>query len=133
MTSTTKRIQQSNFEPKDAEGFSFRGGWWLDKKRYDEAIKDLNKALDLDPKCVSAWATRGDVWFVTKQYDKALWDYNEAICLNPEYAYALEKKAYLLATCPEDKLRDGRQALELAEKATGLRGQGTIYGWKMRS
>src|SRR5262249_55521957 len=50
---------------------------------------------------------------------KALDDYNEAIRIDPKYARPMANKAYLLATCKDDKLRDGKKALELAKEACG--------------
>src|SRR5262249_50425530 len=47
-------------------------------------------------------------------------DYSEAIRLNPDSANRYNALAWLLATCPKEKIRDGRRAVELATKACGL-------------
>ena len=55
------------------------------------------------------------------RHANALGDYNEAIRLQPKYALAFQNKAWLLATCPDDTIRDGRQAVVAANKACQLR------------
>ena len=50
----------------------------------------------------------------------ALHDYNQAIQLNPNFASACNNAAWLLATCPEQRYRDGRRAIGLATKACDL-------------
>ncbi|MFC1567273.1 tetratricopeptide repeat protein, partial [Thermodesulfobacteriota bacterium] len=53
---------------------------------YHQAIKDLNKALELDPKNIHAYANRG--WSYTGLGDdkQAIIDFNKAIELDPGYA-----------------------------------------------
>ncbi len=56
------------------------------------------------------------------KYDRALVDFSESIQLDPEDAYALRAMATILTTCPNDRFRDGKRAVELATKACELRG-----------
>jgi len=53
-------------------------------------------------------------------YDKSIKDYSEAIRLNPEMHDAYQNLALLLASCPNDKLRDGASAIEYATAACEL-------------
>jgi tetratricopeptide (TPR) repeat protein len=46
---------------------------------------------------------------------------NKALACDPEYALAHNALAWLLATGPDGKLRDGNRAVELAQKALTLR------------
>jgi Flp pilus assembly protein TadD len=46
--------------------------------------------------------------------------YREALKLNPNLAGALNNLAWVLATSPEDGLRDGAEAVRLAERACEL-------------
>jgi tetratricopeptide (TPR) repeat protein len=51
------------------------------------------------------------------KHAEAIEDYNQAIQLNPENDGILNNLAWVLSTSPEDKLRDGKLAIELAKKA----------------
>ncbi len=52
-----------------------------------------------------------------KEYDKAIADYSEAIRIDPEVSVACNNRAWLWATCPDAKYRDGKKAIESATKA----------------
>ena len=53
-------------------------------------------------------------------FDKAVADYIEALRLKPNCPDCLNALAWLLATCPEDKCRDGKKAVEFATKGCEL-------------
>ncbi|HEV3384242.1 MAG TPA: tetratricopeptide repeat protein [Gemmata sp.] len=103
--------------PKYFEAFIARGEAWNEKKEYDKAIKDLDEAVRLDPKSASAFNGRARVWYARQEYEKAIKDYTQAIKLDAEQDDALNGLAWLLATCPQAKYRDGKRAVELATKA----------------
>lgn len=47
-------------------------------------------------------------------------DYGEAIQIDPNYVTAYGSLAWLLATCPTEKIRDGRRAIKMATTACEL-------------
>jgi tetratricopeptide (TPR) repeat protein len=53
-------------------------------------------------------------------YNKALADFDEAIRLDADDAWAYAIRAWIWATCPDDRLRDGLRAVESALKACEL-------------
>lgn len=106
--------------PNDVLCYNSRGGAWHSKKEYDKAIADFSKAIQLNPKYALAYRNRARTWDAKKDYGKALADLNQAILLDPKYIPALQATAWLLATCPNAKLRNGKRAVELAKKAVGL-------------
>ncbi len=53
-------------------------------------------------------------------YEKAIADYSRLIDLAPRYASAYNNLAWILATCPEAVLRNGKKAVEIATKACEL-------------
>lgn len=55
-----------------------------------------------------------------KQYDKALADLDTAIRLGPGNAAAYNNRAWLWATCPDARYRDGTKAVESATRACEL-------------
>ena len=59
------------------------------------------------------------MWAQKNEYGKAIRDCDEAIRLDSK-SRAWNNKAWLLATCPDEKFRDGKQAIEVATKACEL-------------
>ena len=53
------------------------------------AIKDCDKAIELDPKFVKAYTRKGYCHIQMKEYHKALDDYNEALRIDPNCAEAI--------------------------------------------
>ena len=68
----------------------------------------------------AAYNGRGNVRYDKKEYDKAIADYNEAIRLDANYALAHNTRAWLWATCPDAKYRDGKKAVQSATTACEL-------------
>ena len=82
-----------------------------------KAIKDFDEAIRLDPTNSLPFYYCGDSWSAKREYDKAIKDYDEAIRLDPKNDYALNNLAWLMATCPDAKFRNGKRAVELAKNA----------------
>ncbi|MDY7000159.1 MAG: tetratricopeptide repeat protein [Thermodesulfobacteriota bacterium] len=113
----TKAIE---LNPEGVESYYFRGRAWSDKGEYDRAIGDFNKAVELSPKHADIFLFRGNAWQRKGGYNRAMDDYNKAIDLAPNNPQNYNSLAWLLATCPDSKYRDGYRAVELAEKAVNL-------------
>ena len=73
--------------------------------------------IRLNPKYAPVYASRAIAFGKNKQYEKAIADYKELIRLEPKNALGHNNYAWLLATAPEEKVRDGKLAVELAKKA----------------
>jgi tetratricopeptide (TPR) repeat protein len=95
---------------------------WMKQAQLDKAIADWTEALRLDPKDVSALNNRGSAWSAKGEYDKAITDYKAAIRVDSRCGEAYWGLASVLATCPDAKYRDGKTALENAERASRLIG-----------
>ncbi len=63
---------------------------------------------------------RGFAWQRKKEYEKALVDFERAIRIDPTDVGALNDGAWLMATCPDAKLRDGGKAVVSATAACQL-------------
>lgn len=112
-------------DPKDAVVHYNRGHAWQSKGDIELAIADYSQALVLDPKFSPAYYNRGQASESKGRYEDALADYNEAIRLDPKYARPYDGRAWIWATCPDAKFRNGRQAVESALRACELEaGQG---------
>ncbi|MFN7759506.1 MAG: tetratricopeptide repeat protein [Pseudanabaena sp.] len=51
-------------------------------KKYEEAITDYDKAIELNPNLAQAWSLRGSANAILQRYEKATVDYDKAIELN---------------------------------------------------
>lgn len=106
----------------DEDAYFIRAEIKADQGQPDAALADLNEALRLAPNSGDALCFRGRLREDAGDYAAALADYRQAIELDDEDPQALNSAAWLLATAPDDQLRDGKQALKLAKKAVETAG-----------
>ena len=103
-----------------AEAHLHRGLANRDTGRLHPAIADLSAAIAADPDFALAYQVRGTLYDERGRFRLALRDFDRAIELAPDFAAALRSKAWLLATVDDGTLRDGPQAVRLAERALQL-------------
>ena len=70
-----------------------RGMAFFSKGKYQDAIQDFDKALELDPSCAQAAYFRGVVRSVLEDYGAALVDYDLSLSINPFQHFALYRRA----------------------------------------
>jgi tetratricopeptide (TPR) repeat protein len=61
------------------------------------------------------------------QHAEAIADFDKALAINEEDESLLNNFAWVLATSPDDKVRNGKRAIELATKASELTGHQTPH------
>ncbi len=110
--------------PRDDGAYYARAIVWKEKGEYDIAIADYNETIRLDPEDHAGYNGRGMAWRAKGEYDKAIADHGQAIRLDPKDSAAYNGRAWLRATCPDARFRDGRHAVEDATRACEL------TGWK---
>ncbi len=89
----------------------------LRKGRTDEAIVQYQKVLQLHPDSADAHANLGSAWLAKGRVRDAMAEYNKALQVSPENLAALSNLAWLLATSADSSLRNGSEAVRLAERA----------------
>ena len=104
-------------DPKFSAPYFNRGNAYKSQKQLDKAVADYSEVVRLDPSFSAAFFNRANVHQARKEYAQAAADFAEVIRLDPQDADARSNLAWLLATCPDDKVRDGKKALELATKS----------------
>jgi len=104
-------------------GYLQRGSSYSAMRDYDRAIADYNEAISLAPKEPWPYSGRGYAYYAQGKHDRAVADYEivarlyrEKLATNPKDIVALSGVAWMLATCPEGKFRNGAKALEYATK-----------------
>jgi tetratricopeptide (TPR) repeat protein/cell division septation protein DedD len=105
--------------PRYVDAYSNRGLAWSQKENYARAIADCTEALHLNPRSAKALYSRGFARDRQGDPGGALWDYIQVLKINPSYIEAFNSMAWIMATSPDDRLRDGRRAVAYAEKAVG--------------
>ena len=88
----------------------------------DEAIYHYREALRFRPDSTEAHLDLGVVLAARGQKENAIREYREVLRFRPDSAEALNNLAWILATCPDPKVRDGSEAVRLAERACELTG-----------
>jgi tetratricopeptide (TPR) repeat protein len=99
-------------------------------KKFNPAVEDLNKVIELMPDRVDAYVERGMVFTQVRRFDDAIGDLTRAIEIDPKNvkAYAMRAQARLQAEANDDALSDINQALEIANNdPLALRIRGQVY------
>jgi tetratricopeptide (TPR) repeat protein len=97
-----------------------RGVVYTDKRDYGRAIENLTKAIELEPGPLY-YSCRGRAYHFNGDYGNAVQDYTKVISIASNADAARKFLAWLRATCPDEKYRDGPKAVELAESAVKMR------------
>ena len=103
--------------PKDSLTMLQMGMLYTNMKKYDKAIEVFTAILKDHPDDVDAMSGRADALLNLGRRANAVSDYERALKLRPHDFGMLNNFAWLLATAPEDNLRDGHRALALATDA----------------
>ncbi len=109
-------------QPDDFGAFTGRGHAHFRMGDLQKALADYHRAVTLDQKSAGALINRGDTYRQLGQYEKAAADYRAAVKIDDQYGRAYRAAAWLMATCPNDKLRNSDLAVRAAEKAIELDG-----------
>lgn len=108
-------------DPQDASAWVMRSSVWTRKEDYERAIEDANKAVEFSPDSAFAYCVRGRARFlVHRDYEEAIEDCRKALQLDSDEETAYRVLAWIQATCPEEKFRDGADAILNAEQANRL-------------
>jgi tetratricopeptide (TPR) repeat protein len=99
-------------------------------KKFNQALEDLNKTIELKPDVADAYIERGLVFTQSRRFDDAIGDLTRSIEIDPKNvkAYAMRASARLQAEANDDALSDVNQALQIASTdPEALRIRGNVY------
>ena len=106
--------------PDDVDGLLRAALLYTILKRSDKAVDTYSQVIRLAPDRWTAYRGRGDAYLGMGRQAKAVADYAAALKIDPKQPGVLNNLAWVLSTSPDEKLRDGARAIELAEKACDL-------------
>jgi Flp pilus assembly protein TadD len=107
-------------QPNYAMAHNNLGSALAHQGRCDEAFTEYQKALELQPNLVLAHDNLGDLLATRGQYPEALVHYRKALEIQPGDPMVQRRLAWLRATCPLASLRNGAEAMAIAERANRL-------------
>jgi tetratricopeptide (TPR) repeat protein len=93
---------------------------YLMQGKTDKAKKVLDQAVEIDPLCADSHGNRAVVLLSMGQYDEAIDDLDDVVKVAPNSIRALRERAWILATCPDAKVRNGELAVSSATRACEL-------------
>jgi tetratricopeptide (TPR) repeat protein len=91
------------------------------KGRQNEAKEHFEKAAALDPKNADAHYNLGMIYYMRGEGAAAATQWRAAVRLQQNQAAFLRPLAWLLATSPDVAVRDGAEAVKLAERAVQMK------------
>jgi tetratricopeptide (TPR) repeat protein len=117
-------------EPENVVQLIERANVSLVYARFDEAISDLDRALELNPRDTKALTTRGYTFGMLSRHEEAISDLDRALELNPRDTEALRVRGEIYGKMEryEVAIRDLTRALELDPNDTqAFKDRGGVY------
>ena len=100
--------------------------------RMDEAIVHYQKVLELIPENADAHANLGSIFLAKGRVPDAIAQYRDALRIAPDHVAAQSNLAWLLATSADPSLRNGSEAVLLAERAESESSRSENYAIVLR-
>lgn len=114
----------------------FKGVQFDNEGKYDQAIIEFNKAIEINPKYADTFNRRGLVYSNLKKYEQAINDYTAAIQLNPKYTDAYNNRGvvYFELDQSDKAISDYTKAIEIDPKyAKAYHNRGLTYVVKLKN
>jgi len=86
----------------------------------DDAISHYQQALKINPNSIESHNNLANILASQGKLDQAISHFRQALKIEPDCLASLNNLAWVLATHPDPKMRDGAQAIALAEHAAKL-------------
>jgi tetratricopeptide (TPR) repeat protein len=116
----TQYQEALRIRPEYAEACSNLGSALKKLGRIDEAIVQYQATLRLKPDLVGAVDNLILALQQAGRFKEAVEQYDAVLLVRPDDAAVLSGAAWILSTCPDANVRNGRRSLELAQRAVEL-------------
>jgi protein O-mannosyl-transferase len=113
------------FDNKLVRGHARLGEALLENREYDAAVVEYRRVLKLTPNDANACYNIGVARERQARRAESLAAYREAMAIQPTNPVFVDQVAWILATSPDPSLRNGAEAVALAERAVALSGDST--------
>lgn len=110
---------------QDAQYFNSRAHCRFLMEQYASALSDYNQATKLASDNASYQTDLGDACQYVGKWEEAAKAYRAAVAADKSYARAYQNAAWLMATCPDERVRNVELATSAAKKALELAGSRT--------
>jgi tetratricopeptide (TPR) repeat protein len=118
--------QAAVLQPDDPATHNNLGMSYQLKGDHTAAIKHFDAAVQADPTDASFYYNRGRANQSSGNYEAAAKDYADSVRVDPNFLVGYNNAAWLAATCPDEKYRDPKLALDLAQRAVAIT-QGKVW------
>jgi tetratricopeptide (TPR) repeat protein len=109
-------------DPEYGEALNNLGIALLKEGKSEEAIKHFQKALEVNPSHAQLYLSLGEAFYSLGNYPEALAQWRQGLRVEPNNRPLLNQTAWVLATCPKASVRNGSEAVELAQREAQLSG-----------
>ncbi|GCL53597.1 tetratricopeptide repeat protein [Microcystis aeruginosa NIES-3806] len=128
-------INQAIYLAPRALWYVIRARYYFFQQKYDLALDDHNKAIELNPNYAMAYSVRATHYSYQQKSDLALDDYNKAIELNPNYGLYYRGRGlnYLLQQKYDLALADFNKAIDINPNDAGAyNNRGNLYSYQQK-
>lgn len=116
----TQFSEALKYQPKSDKLHNNLGIAYSQQGKLDLAAAEFEKAIQLNPQFPWPCLNYAVVLQEKGLAGAAITNYTKALALQPDWAEAMDKLAFLLATCPDTQWRDPARAIKLATEANDL-------------
>ena len=104
-------------DPLAIAAYDNRGLAWQSKREFAKAIVDYNLAIRLDPRQVNAYCHRGRRLGGPEEIRQGHRRFQRGDPIDRDIADAYSGRAWILATCPMPRYRDGKKAVAVGDES----------------
>jgi len=103
-----------------AAAHNSQGIIYIEEGKYDQAISEFNKAIEIDSRIAVSYFNRGLVYLGKGQFDEAISDFNKSIEINPRdrEAYYYRGRSHYLKKEYDKSWEDVKKAQDLDLKVS---------------
>jgi tetratricopeptide (TPR) repeat protein len=109
--------------PKLAELYFNLAVAYRQQGRLSEAIQQFRTALALKPGLADAYLELGRTLAANRQFAEAIATFRHGLEVEPQHMVMGNEMAWLMATAPEEKVRNAPQAIQIGERLAELTGR----------
>jgi tetratricopeptide (TPR) repeat protein len=115
----------SHHENSKAYFFSLANTYY-DKNKFDLAIENYSKAIELDANYTEGYIRRGISYYNIKEFNKAFYDFNKALRLDPKNTFALENLSKVKAKLQENSKQPSSGKEKIKKEREGIESSDTV-------